>query len=88
MATVENNAATMQDATNATNKATVRNNAATLQDAIMQPAKQQSGMTKLRGKMQQTLATVGNNAATMQPTKATVRNNAATIHDATNAPQQ
>ena len=54
----------------------------------MQPAKQQSGMTKLRGKMQQTLATVGNNAATMQPTKATVRNNAATIHDATNAPQQ
>ena len=38
MATVENNAATMQDATNATNKSTVRNNAATLQDAIMQPA--------------------------------------------------
>ena len=42
-------------------------------------------MTKLRGKMQQTLATVGNNAATMQPTMATVENNAATLQYATNA---
>ena len=36
-ATTGNNAATLQDATNATNKATVRNNAATLLDATNAP---------------------------------------------------
>ena len=74
IATVGNNAATMQDATKATNKSNSR-------EKQLQCRMQQ---------MQPTIATVRNNAATMpDATNATndtaVGNNAATMQDATNA---
>ena len=65
IATVANNAAMMQDATNATNNSNSQNNAATMHDATNAPTK----------------ATVGTNAATMhEATNATDNSNSRGKH--------